>query len=168
MGRPPALAVLVIVAVVVLWRQGQVRLIPFVVLTPLLGSLVNSAVKITVDRPRPEVDHPIATAFGKSFPSGHSFSSVVTYGVLLVAFLPVVAAGQAALRVGADRHPGGGHRGDPHAAGRPLPQRRDRRVHPRAGLPARRHRHLPDVEAGGAGHEDERGYGRPTAPSGSP
>jgi undecaprenyl-diphosphatase len=90
MGRPPALAALVIVAVVVLWRQGQVRLIPFVVLTPLLGSLVNSAVKITVDRPRPEVDHPIATAFGKSFPSGHSFSSVVTYGVLLVAFLPVV------------------------------------------------------------------------------
>jgi undecaprenyl-diphosphatase len=90
MGRPPALAALVVVAVVVLWRQGQVRLIPFVVLTPILGSLVNSAVKIIVDRPRPEVDHPIATAFGKSFPSGHSFSSVVTYGVLLVAFLPVV------------------------------------------------------------------------------
>jgi membrane-associated phospholipid phosphatase len=91
MGRPPALAALVIVGVVVLWRQGQVRLIPFIVLTPILGSLVNSSVKILVDRPRPEVDHPIATAFGKSFPSGHSFSSVVVYGVLLVAFLPSVA-----------------------------------------------------------------------------
>jgi undecaprenyl-diphosphatase len=90
MGRPPTLAALVAVGVVVLWRKGQVRLIPFVIVTPLLGSFVSTAVKITVDRPRPVVDHPIATAFGKSFPSGHAFSSVVTYGVLLVAFLPMV------------------------------------------------------------------------------
>ena len=169
MGRPPALAALVIVAVVVLWRQGQVRLIPFVVLTPILGSLVNSAVKITVDRPRPEVDHPIATAFGKSFPSGHSFSSVVTYGVLLVAFLPVVPPARRRLVWVPTAILVAGHRGDPDAAGRPLPQRRDRRLHPRAGLPARRHRRVPDLEAGRAG---PRGRGRRrarlTAPSGSP
>jgi undecaprenyl-diphosphatase len=92
MGRPPFLVVLVAVAAVVLWRQGQHRLIPFVVLVPLFGSFVNTAVKLTVDRPRPEVDHPITEAFGNSYPSGHSFSSVVTYGVLLVAFLPAVPA----------------------------------------------------------------------------
>jgi undecaprenyl-diphosphatase len=92
LGRPPMLAALVAIMVVVLWRIGQVRLIPFVIVTPLLGSLVNTAVKVTVHRPRPLVDHPIAHAYGKSFPSGHAFSSLVTYGVLLVALHPMVSA----------------------------------------------------------------------------
>jgi len=47
-------------------------------------------VKILVDRPRPVVDHPVATAWGKSFPSGHAMSSTVTYGALLLTFLPVL------------------------------------------------------------------------------
>ena len=54
------------------------------------GGLVDSAVKILVDRPRPEVDHPVHTAFGKSFPSGHSMSSTICYGALLLVFLAVL------------------------------------------------------------------------------
>jgi undecaprenyl-diphosphatase len=91
LGKPPMLAVLAIVMVVVLWRIGQVRLIPFVIVTPLLGSLVDTAVKVSVHRPRPVVDHPIAHAYGKSFPSGHAFSSLVTYSVILIALHPVLS-----------------------------------------------------------------------------
>jgi len=91
LGKPPMLALLAIIMVVVLWRIGQVRLIPFVLVTPLLGSLVDTAVKISVHRPRPVVAHPIAHAYGKSFPSGHAFSSLVTYSVILIALHPVLS-----------------------------------------------------------------------------
>jgi undecaprenyl-diphosphatase len=47
-------------------------------------------VKLAVNRPRPSLEFPIATAFGKSFPSGHAMSSVVVYGSLLLVFLPVM------------------------------------------------------------------------------
>ena len=39
-----------------------------------------------MNRPRPIVDNPVATALGKSFPSGHTMSATVVYGALLVAF----------------------------------------------------------------------------------
>jgi undecaprenyl-diphosphatase len=90
LGGPPFLAALVAVGVAVVWRRGRVRLAVFLVATALGGSLLDSAVKILVDRPRPVVDHAIATARGKSFPSGHSMSSMVVYGALLVVFLPAV------------------------------------------------------------------------------
>lgn len=54
------------------------------------GGIVDTIVKVAVDRPRPELEFPLATAFGKSFPSGHAMSSTVTYGALLLVFLPVV------------------------------------------------------------------------------
>lgn len=90
MGRPPFLAVLVVAAIVHAARRRQRRLVWFLVVTPLGGGIVDSLVKLAVDRPRPVVDHPITTALGKSFPSGHAMSSFVTYGALLLVFLPVV------------------------------------------------------------------------------
>lgn len=76
-----------------LWalRRGARRLAIFLAVTSIGGGLVDSAVKIAVGRPRPEVDEPIATAIGKSFPSGHSMSAVVCYGALLLAFLPLLS-----------------------------------------------------------------------------
>jgi undecaprenyl-diphosphatase len=64
--------------------------VAFLVLTVLGGGIVDSLVKMLVNRPRPHVDHPIQTAMGKSFPSGHSMSSLICYGALLVIFLPVL------------------------------------------------------------------------------
>ena len=90
LGRPVLLGVIVSAASVFVWRRGRRRLALFLVVTVVGGGLVDSAVKILVDRPRPIVDHPVATAFGKSFPSGHSMSSTVTYGALLLVFLPVL------------------------------------------------------------------------------
>jgi undecaprenyl-diphosphatase len=62
----------------------------YLVVTSVVGGLIDTAVKILVDRPRPVVDHPIATALGKSFPSGHAMSSTVTYGALALVFLPLL------------------------------------------------------------------------------
>lgn len=96
-GKPIALSVFVGVGVLLLWRRNQYKLVAFLVLTTIGGGLVDSAVKILVNRPRPLVDHPIHTAFGKSFPSGHAMSSLVCFGALLVIFLP-------ALRTRRSRH----------------------------------------------------------------
>jgi len=59
--------------------------------TTIGGGLLDTAVKLAVDRPRPSLEEPIATAFGKSFPSGHAMSSIVVYGSLLLVFFPVLS-----------------------------------------------------------------------------
>jgi undecaprenyl-diphosphatase len=78
------------IAAIWMWRQGHPRLALFLIVTGLLGGLIDSIVKIIVDRPRPSLEQPVATAHGKSFPSGHSMSSVIGYGTLLLVFLPVI------------------------------------------------------------------------------
>lgn len=92
LGRPPVLAVWVLMAVLFLWRRERRRIAVFLVVTSLGGGMVDTLVKAAVDRPRPVVDHPIVTAYGKSFPSGHAMSSTVTYGALLVALWPFLSA----------------------------------------------------------------------------
>jgi len=73
----------------VLWHGGR-KLTLFLAVTCIGGGIIDTIVKVAVDRPRPEVDQPIATAFGKSFPSGHAMQSVVCYGALLLVFLPLL------------------------------------------------------------------------------
>jgi undecaprenyl-diphosphatase len=90
MGRPPTLWVVVAASTVYTWRSGAHRLTLYLLATTLGGAIMSTAIKVLVDRPRPEVDHPIATAFGKSFPSGHALSSTVVYGAVLLTFLPVL------------------------------------------------------------------------------
>ena len=89
-GRPVWFWLVIGAACVWLWRRHRRRLVVFLIATSLGGGIVDSVVKIVVDRPRPLVDHPVHEAFGKSFPSGHSMSSVVCYGALLLVFLPVL------------------------------------------------------------------------------
>jgi undecaprenyl-diphosphatase len=91
LGRPPLLALVVVAASTHLLRSGQRRLAWFVALTSAGGGLLTTVVKLAVDRPRPVVDHPVATALGDSFPSGHALGSVVVYGCLLLVLLPLVA-----------------------------------------------------------------------------
>jgi undecaprenyl-diphosphatase len=62
----------------------------YLVTTTVGGALLSTVIKVLVNRPRPEVDHPIVTAFGKSFPSGHALSSTVVLGTVLLVFLPVL------------------------------------------------------------------------------
>lgn len=90
-GLPLCLGILVTAGSVYAWWRGRHRLAAYLVVTVVGGSLVDTAVKVLVNRPRPKVDHPLDTAFGTSFPSGHAMASTITYGALLLVFLPVLS-----------------------------------------------------------------------------
>lgn len=83
------LIVLIAAGLWLLYRRLY-RLTAFLAVTAIGGSLLNEAIKRAVGRTRPVLPDPIATATGKSFPSGHTQSAVVNYGILLLIFLPVV------------------------------------------------------------------------------
>ena len=100
-GTPVWFYLLVIPATIWVWRSGHPRLAIFLVVTTLGGGLVDTVVKVLVNRPRPSLVDPVATAHGKSFPSGHAMSSTFTYGALLLVFLPVIARRHRAATVGA-------------------------------------------------------------------
>ncbi len=72
-----------------LWR-GRRRLAAYLVTTAFIGGLIDTAVKVIVSRDRPQLEDPVATAFGQSFPSGHAFTSTAIYGALLLTFLPAI------------------------------------------------------------------------------
>lgn len=91
LAKPITLWVIVAVAVAFLWRPGRHRICVFLVVTSLGGGLIDTVAKVAIDRPRPVVDHPVAMAFGKSFPSGHAMGATVVYGALLVAFWAILA-----------------------------------------------------------------------------
>jgi undecaprenyl-diphosphatase len=92
LGKPVFLFFAVGIPVVFLWRRGATKLAAFLVVTTIGGGLVDTAVKLVVGRPRPEFDNPISSARGNSFPSGHSMSSLIAYGALLVVFVPAIAS----------------------------------------------------------------------------
>lgn len=85
-GEPVVVDLLAAVVVVVLlvlkrWRAGVV------VALARGGELVcESGVKGLVARPRPALVHPITSASGYSFPSGHDGGSAAVYGALALVF----------------------------------------------------------------------------------
>jgi membrane-associated phospholipid phosphatase len=84
------IGVLILVGLWLLYRHLY-RLATFLAVTAIGSSLLNEAIKRTVGRTRPVLVNPIATATGKSFPSGHTQAAIVGYGILVLIFLPVVA-----------------------------------------------------------------------------
>lgn len=90
-GTPVWFYVIVIPTVIWLWRAGYPRLAIFLVVTTLAGGVLDTIVKEVVNRARPSLVDPVATAHGKSFPSGHAMSSTFTYGALILVFLPMIA-----------------------------------------------------------------------------
>ena len=91
LGKPIWLTIVIGLPAAWLLVRGQRKLALFLVATSLGGGIVDTLVKVAVGRPRPTVDEPVATAFGNSFPSGHSMSSTVCYGALLLVFLPLLS-----------------------------------------------------------------------------
>lgn len=90
MGKPIFLAVVIAFGVAYVLVNHRPRLAVFLIVTSLGGGVVDSLVKLAVNRPRPVVDHPVATALGKSFPSGHAMSSTVCYFAILLVFQAAV------------------------------------------------------------------------------
>jgi membrane-associated phospholipid phosphatase len=100
LGKPVWFYVVCIPAGVFLLRRGHVHLAVYLWATSILAGIIDTAVKVAVDRDRPSLEEPVATAFGQSFPSGHAMSSTVVYGALLLIFLPLVPPARRALAVG--------------------------------------------------------------------
>ena len=90
-GKPPFLTLMCVVTAVFLLRRRRYHLVVFLLTSVIIGGLIDTWVKLAVGRERPSLDHPVATAFGKSFPSGHAMSSTIAYGALLLILLPLVA-----------------------------------------------------------------------------
>lgn len=86
------LPVFVLVVAWLLYRHRP-RTAVFVAVTVTGGALLNAFVKALVQRARPTVAEPLATATGLSFPSGHAQSAVVTYTTLLLVFWSAMRAG---------------------------------------------------------------------------
>ncbi|HVE45288.1 MAG TPA: phosphatase PAP2 family protein [Acidimicrobiales bacterium] len=91
LGAPLWCYLLVVPTAFLLWTRHMPRLAVFLMATTVGGGLLNTAVKLAVNRPRPSVIDPVATAHGRSFPSGHAMSSTIVYGALLLVVLPKVA-----------------------------------------------------------------------------
>jgi membrane-associated phospholipid phosphatase len=72
------------------WRKGRRRIATYLVVTNLVSGALDTIVKLTVNRPRPELEDPSVEAFGKSFPSGHTMAATVGYGTLLLVFMPLI------------------------------------------------------------------------------
>jgi undecaprenyl-diphosphatase len=89
-GSPPWFYLLLGGSAIYLWIKNRRRLSVFILMTGLMGGAVDTAVKMWVDRPRPHIEDPVATAPENAFPSGHMMMSTIGYGVLLLVFLPLV------------------------------------------------------------------------------
>ena len=90
-GSTPAwIGILTIVGLGLVYRRLY-RLTAFLTVTAIGSSVLNAVLKNVVGRSRPVFDHPVATATGKSFPSGHTQAAVVGYGILVLVFLPATA-----------------------------------------------------------------------------
>jgi len=83
-------SVLVVVAIGVLvcWQIG--RLEALLILVGGLLTLVNTALKLAVNRPRPSADlvHILSDERGSAFPSGHAFFAIVILGLLAYLIFP--------------------------------------------------------------------------------
>ena len=132
--------VLTILTVVLLIRR-RTRLALYVAVTGLGAATLSPLIKHVVDRLRPVVDTPVATAGGPSFPSGHTLGVTVWVGVVLLVLLPVVPAARRRLAVAVGVALVAGRGPDPDRARGALPLRRARRLARRLRLaPRDRHR----------------------------
>lgn len=82
LGDTAVLAVLAVVVAVALWLHGRRMLATGWVVALAGNGLLTRAFKHSFERVRPVHTHEIAVAEGFSFPSGHSSSSLVAYGML--------------------------------------------------------------------------------------
>lgn len=73
--------VAVVTALAMIWRRAWHR-VAMLILAVGGGSLLNVGVKHLFHRPRPVVEHPLATLHTYSFPSGHTTEATLFYGLL--------------------------------------------------------------------------------------
>lgn len=72
------------IAAVALYLAHRARRALFVVIVMFGEAALDAVTKLAVGRDRPMFDHPVASAAGKSFPSGHALGAVVAFGLVVV------------------------------------------------------------------------------------
>jgi undecaprenyl-diphosphatase len=93
LGSPVAVDVVAAAAVIALLVRRHVPAAIAVAVARFGELAAETAVKDWVDRGRPVFSHPLATAGGASFPSGHSAGSAALYGILIMMCAPVLTRG---------------------------------------------------------------------------
>jgi undecaprenyl-diphosphatase len=91
-GSPVTAWIVLTVLTVALLIRHRHRLALYVAVTGLGAAALSRLLKLVVNRLRPVVATPVASAGGPSFPSGHTLSVTVWVGVVLLVLLPVVPA----------------------------------------------------------------------------
>jgi undecaprenyl-diphosphatase len=90
LGSRAVLIWLIAIATVLLVVRRQYRLAAFLVVAGVGSAILDPTLKQAIGRLRPVVAHPVAVGGGNSFPSGHALGSFVSYGALLLVFLPAL------------------------------------------------------------------------------
>jgi undecaprenyl-diphosphatase len=89
-GSPTVMRTGTALLAVVLWLRRARRLALWVAATMIGGAIIDDVLKTVVNRARPVFAHPVATAPGASFPSGHAFTATLGAGVVLLVVLPLL------------------------------------------------------------------------------
>jgi len=89
-GAPRTFWVLVAVLTVVLVIRRAARLALWAAVTMAGAALLDNVIKTVANRARPHLANPVASAPGKSFPSGHALESFVGVVIILIVVLPLM------------------------------------------------------------------------------
>jgi membrane-associated phospholipid phosphatase len=87
---PNVFRVTITLAALALLRAGRRRLAVWALVTIWGAGLLGVVLKLVVGRARPDLVDAVATAAGRSFPSGHALNSVVGSLVLLLLVTPLL------------------------------------------------------------------------------
>jgi undecaprenyl-diphosphatase len=94
LGDQIPVTVACVILAVVLWLQARRRAALYVLVVRAVTALAGAAIKHAVGRDRPVLDHPLASAAGHSFPSGHALGSAALWAslaIVVTAALPFAA-----------------------------------------------------------------------------
>jgi membrane-associated phospholipid phosphatase len=89
-GAPRTFWAVVGVLVVILMLRRAARLALWAAVTMAGAALLDNVIKTLADRARPHFANPVASAPGKSFPSGHALESFVGVAIVLIVVLPLM------------------------------------------------------------------------------
>ena len=89
-GAPRTFWVLIALLTVVLLIRRAARLALWAAVAMAGAALLDNVIKTVADRARPHLADPVASAPGKSFPSGHALESLVGVAIILVVVLPLM------------------------------------------------------------------------------
>jgi membrane-associated phospholipid phosphatase len=88
---PGVLRIATAVIVVFLLVRRQRRLAAWVATTMVAAGVLGYVLKVVVERARPQLPDPVASAPGYSFPSGHALNSFAFFGMLLLLLMPLLS-----------------------------------------------------------------------------